>query len=103
AGDHVEGRVLDLRAEGGGSVVHDRHAVLAVHAAHHGGQHTDVRHGAREHEMSDTAGAQGLIERGAVEAVVVVLGHHELVGPRGEVGHDVQIGLAEEAGGGGPP
>src|SRR5215510_7300222 len=103
AADHIEGRVLYLRAEGGGGVFHHRHAVLAVHAAHDGGEHADVRHGTGEHEMGHAASAQGRIERGPVETVVVVLGHHELIGPRGEVGHDVHIGLAEETRGGGPP
>ena len=47
------------------------------------------------------AGAQGRVEAGAVEAVVVVLGDHELVGFGSELGDDVDIGFAQEAGRGG--
>ena len=57
----------------------------------------DVGHGPREHEVGDASRAEGVIERRAVEAVVVVLRHHELVGARGELGNHVDIGLAEEA------
>src|SRR5207247_5006778 len=43
------------------------------------------------------AGAQRRVESGAVEAVVVLLGHDELARPRGQIGHDADIGLALEA------
>src|SRR5713101_2906217 len=97
AADDVEGGALDLGPESGRSVVHDRHAVLAIHPADHRRQDADVRHRAGQHQVGDAAGAERRVERGAVEAVVVVLGYDELSGLRGELGHEVDVGLAHEA------
>src|SRR5215471_20505249 len=78
AADDIEGSPLDFWPEGRGGVFDDSHAVLAIHATGGSGEHADIRHGAREDQMGHAAGPERVVERGAVEAIVVALGDDQL-------------------------
>src|SRR6476661_884251 len=93
----VQGRALDVGPEGGDAVLHHHHPVLAVEPADHGGQHADVGHGAGQHQRRDAACPQSAVEHRAVEAVVVVLAHHQLVRPRGQLRDHRGVRISLEA------